>query len=53
MFVRETICTFQLDNQYIFDEQIGKVLPYRLALVGYCEWSFGSGPDATQSEFCQ
>ena len=33
----EPLHTFQLDHQYVFDEQVGKVFSHRLTLVDDCK----------------
>ena len=35
VFVGETLGTLQLDDEHIFDEDIGKVLSHAVALVSY------------------
>jgi len=37
VFVGETLGTFELDDQHIFHEDIGKVLSHAMALVSYWE----------------
>jgi hypothetical protein len=51
VFGGEPFHTFQLDHQYVFDENIGKVFSNRVAFVCHCKRSLGSGPDATEAEF--
>src|ERR1700735_5243853 len=49
----EALRTFQLDQQRVFDENIGKEFSDRAALIGHCKRGLGSSPDATESEFCE
>ena len=37
VFVGETLDTFQLDDQHIFDQDIRKVFSNGVALVSYCK----------------
>src|SRR5664280_2354442 len=51
MLVGKTIHAFQFDHQDVLDEDVGKILADRLALVGDNQRSLGRSPDATKGEF--
>ena len=53
VFVGETLDTFQLDHQHVFNQDIGEVLPDVVAFVCYGKRSLGCSPDATKAEFCE
>jgi len=53
VLVSEALHTFQLDHQYVFDEDITKVFSDIVAFVGYCKRSLGGSPDATKAEFSE
>ena len=53
MLIGETVHTFQLDHQYVFDEEVGKILSDRVAFVDNCHRGLGGGPDAAKGEFPQ
>jgi hypothetical protein len=50
---REAIHTFHFDYEKILDEEVGKVLADRVALVADRQGSLGGGPDATEGQFPQ
>jgi hypothetical protein len=53
VFRGETLGTFQLDDQHILHEDIGKVLSHAMALVSYWKWGFGSSPEAPKAELVE
>jgi hypothetical protein len=50
VFAGETLGTFQLDDQHVIHEDVGKVLSHVAALVGYRKRDLGSSPDAPKAE---
>jgi hypothetical protein len=49
----EAIHTFHFDYEKILDEEVGKVLADRVALVADRQGSLGGGPNATEGQFPQ
>ena len=53
VLVGETIHTLQLQHQYVLNEDVGKILPNMMTLVGKSQRGLGSSPDATEVEFAR
>jgi len=53
VFFGEALHTFQFDDEYIFDEDISKVIPYIVTLVRDCKGSLRGGPDTQKGEFSE
>ncbi len=51
MFFGEAVDTLQFDDQYIFDENISKVISHVMALVPDCKGSLGCRSDTLNGEF--
>ena len=50
MFVGETLGAFQFNEKYIFNQQIGKVLPYAMALVSHGKRDFDGGSHTSKAD---
>lgn len=50
VLVGQTLDTLQFDNECLFHEEVGEVLPYRLSFVSHREGSLGDRRDAPDAD---
>jgi len=51
MFVRKVVNALQLDNEYIFDQDIDKVFSHRLALIAHGKKSLSRSSNSASAQF--